>query len=155
MVDAVLFGPKEPLAHRGTEEIHVEARHQSGIQVGQLIFLTIVHGSDDAAAGRQGAACQLAVERQVHDRLQDFGAGTVHFVQEEHHGLVVHGEPIGWHELGLAGLLVLVGQADEVARVTHLTQEQGDDGYALVLKVAGDDFALADAVLTHEQDVLC
>ena len=87
--------------------------------------------------------------------MQDFGAGTVHFVQEEHHGLVVHGEPVGRHELGLAGLLVLVGQADEVARVTHLPQEQGDDGYALVLEVAGDDFALADAVFAHEQDVLC
>ena len=51
--------------------------------------------------------------------------------------------------------LVLVHQADQVAGVAHLAEEEGHDAHPpLLLVEAADDLRLADAVLADEHDVL-
>ena len=109
----------------------------------------------------QSLACQLTVEGEVHHRLQDLRTGAIQFVEEEDNRLTVLWEPVGWGEVGARGglsrcilLLHLGGDADDVARVGHLSEEQGDYFQPLLVEEAGEDFRLTDAVLAHEHDVL-
>ena len=47
-----------------------------------------------------------------------------------------------------------MGEADKVARVGHLSEEEGDHRHALGLVVLGEYLALADAVVAHEHEVV-
>ena len=146
--------PKEPFLHRGLEIDDVEAAHKGRVQIGELVLFALVDGRYDAAALGEPPACERAVQRQVHDGLEYLRAGAVQFVQEEDDGLPVQRKPVRRHEFRLAGLLVLVRDTDEVARVGHLAEEECNHRHTLALEEFGEDFGLADAVAAHEHDVM-
>ena len=115
------FGPKQPLVGRWAEGIDVEARHKCRVEVGQLVLVAVVTGRYYAASLGQGPSGKLAVEHKVHHRLQNLGACAVEFIEEQHNGLAVDGEPVGWHKGCLARCLVLCGKSQQIAGVTHLS----------------------------------
>ncbi len=153
-VHAGLLGPQKPFLDGGAEADDIEPGHEGRVQVGELVLVAGVHRRDDPAALRQAPARQLAVECQVHDRLQDFRPGAVEFVQEQDDGPAVQREPVRRHELRLAGGIVTVGNADQVAWIGHLAEEQGDDRHPFPGEVLGEDLGLADSVIAHQHDVL-
>ena len=153
-IDIGLARPEQPLLHGGAEVHDVETAYQCRVEVRQLVLVAGIHGTDDAAALRELAPGKLAVERQVHDGLEDFRTGAVQLVQEEDDGLAVQREPVGRHEVRLAGLLVLVGNTDKVARVAHLTQEECHDGHALLGEIVRQDLGLADTVLADQHEIV-
>ena len=154
LVDAGLLSPQNPFARRGPEVIDIETGHQRWVQVCQLVLLAVVHGRYDAAARGQGASCQLAVQRQVHNGLEYLRPGAVQLVQKQHHGLVVSGEPVGRHKDRLPGGFVLVGQANQISRVTHLSQEQRHYLLAFGREEVCDDLGLTNAVLPGQHNVM-
>ena len=64
-----LAGPKEPLLNGGTEVHDVETAHQGRVQIRQLILVSGINRTYDAATFRKLTAGQLSVQRKVHDGL--------------------------------------------------------------------------------------
>ena len=75
-------------------------------------------------------------------------------VQEQDDGFSVQGEPPRRHEIRPSGGFVAVGNADQVARIGHLPEEQGDDLHSFRGVIIGEDPGFPDAVVPHQHDVL-
>ena len=144
----------QPLVHRRFKPVNVEPRHQRRIEIGQLIFIAVVHRRDDDAAGGQPFAGERFGQGQFHHRLQHLGPAAVQFVQKQHDRLFVGGPPRRRQKLAAAGLLVLVQQPDQIARIAHLPQKERDDLHAPLGEIATDQFRFADAVTSHQHHVL-
>ena len=89
-----------------------------------------------------------------HNGLEHFRSCAVQFIQEEYDGLPVQREPIWRHELGLACFRIPVRNAYEVARVTHLAQEQRDYLHPFAGEVLGEDFGFSYSVISDQHYVL-
>ena len=153
-IDISLAGPEQPLLHRRTEINDMETADQCRIEVRQLVLVTGIHRTDDTAALRELAPRKLAVKRQVHNGLKDLRTGAVQFVEEKNDRLPVQGEPVGGHEVRLAGLFVLVGDSNQVTRVAHLAQEEHHDGHAFLGVIVSQDFGFADTVLADQHQIV-
>ena len=146
--------PKQPFLRGGLEGDDVKAAHEGRVQVGKLVLVTFVDRRNDAASFRKTAACQRAVQSQVHDGLKNLRAGTVEFIQEQDDGLAVQREPVRRHEFRLSGFGVFGRDTDEVARVCHLTEEKRNDRHSFSGVVFSKNLGLANAVTTHQHQVV-
>ena len=65
LVEASLPRPKQPLLGCRLEVDDVESGYESRVKVGELVLVTGVDCTDDAASLRKHFACQLAVQRTM------------------------------------------------------------------------------------------
>ena len=153
-IQVVFLRPKQPFLH-GRAEVHdIEAAHERRVKVCQLVLVSGIYGTDDAAAVGQSFPGKFPVQGEVHDGLQYLRSGTVELVEEEDNRLAVEREPVWRHEVGLACLFVFGGDADKVARVGHLSEEKCDYRHAFLGVVVGQYFRFADSMLADKHDVL-
>ena len=128
-VNARAPGPQQPFLCSGDELHDVEPRHECGVQVCELVLVAFVDRSDDSASLRKGPSGETPVQGEVHDGLQYLRTCPVQLVEKKDDRLAVDREPVGRHEVGFPGLLVLAWKSYEVARVAHLAEEEGHHGH--------------------------
>ena len=147
IVKTCTHSPVEPFLYSWTKLIDIETAHERRVKVGKLVLIAIVDCGNDTASLWKNFACQFTVQRQVHHRLKNFRTGTVQLIKKENDWLAVNRKPIRRSEVGLRCHIsicvfrfYLGGKADDVARVTHLTQEECHHLHSLTLEIAGEDF---------------
>ena len=169
---ATVFGritrPLEPLLERGSELAHPPAREECRVEVGHLVARRIiVHSHENTALRMHHVAVELMVQSDLERCLDDLAGCTIALVEEQKAGFVTGAkEPVCGPEARCDSFepidldVHLERKTDDVT-FGHLRETPVDDrelvGFPIHLGTnefccVAHEFALADAVPTHDED---